>query len=189
MKAVRVLAFVLVGIGSITCAVVFAQPAPQDLPKQPLVPATQELLPINNGQPDNYPLWGPSVLQPGLREQSGDLARQYAKAEKEEDKKEIRKKLADVLGKQFDAQMDHQQKELVELEKQIASLRSLLKKRQDAKTAIIDRRMEQLIQDAEGLGWRAPPGLQPGANFSPSPYYRSSLGRFPGDAKNVPLKK
>jgi len=102
------------------------------------------------------------------------LVQQYVKA-KEEDKKEIRKKLAEALGKQFDAHMKQQQDELAALENQINDLKNIMKKRQEAKTTIIDRRLDQLIQDAEGLGWTAPGSPQhAGALFRANPYYRSS---------------
>jgi flagellar motility protein MotE (MotC chaperone) len=84
------------------------------------------------------------------------LVRSYAKAETADDKREIRKKLADILSEQFDQHSKQQEKELKDLEKQIASLRTLIKKRGDAKSAIVDRRVEQLILDAEGLGWGTP---------------------------------
>jgi mevalonate kinase len=91
-----------------------------------------------------------------LQAQAAELAQQLVKAEKEETKKEIHKKLTDNLNQQFDLQTQQQQKELDELEKQIAKLKSVLKKRQEAKSAIVDRRLETMIQEAEGLGWTAP---------------------------------
>jgi hypothetical protein len=91
-----------------------------------------------------------------LQAESAQLAQQYAKAEKEDEKKDLRKKLAEALEKQFDLHSQQQQKELDDLEKQIANLRAVWKKRQDAKTVIVNRRLEQLVQEAEGLGWNAP---------------------------------
>jgi hypothetical protein len=95
------------------------------------------------------------------------LARDYVKAEKEDAKKDLRKKLADSLGKQFDQHLQHQQKELDDLEKQIASLKDVLKKRVAAKNDIVERRIEHLIREAEGLGWNAPgsPRVPHGNNF------------------------
>jgi flagellar motility protein MotE (MotC chaperone) len=154
MQVLRFVGFGLLGVGVIAGAVAFGQTGP-----------TQENLPQPPGDTVLYD--GHSRLYLNPRDQTGQLIKQYVKAEKEDDKKEIRKKLTDVLGKQFDAHMDKQQKELAELEKQIASLKTLLKKRQDSKSAIIEHRMDQLIRDAEGLGWNAPPGIQPGANFNP----------------------
>jgi hypothetical protein len=87
------------------------------------------------------------------RKQVTDLAQQYLKATKEDEKKEVRKKLIELLGQQFDQLAERQQKELEELEKQVTALRTLLKKRHDNRDSIIDRRLEQVIQEAEGLGW------------------------------------
>ena len=193
MKTARVLAFVLVGIGAITGAVVFGQSAPEKA-KEPLPqvqPRTNSNAFPNNGQP-NYVIQelapgGSGFFVPSSQDSSGQLVQQYVKAEKEEDKKEIRKKLAEALGKQFEAHMKQQQDELAALEKQINDLKNIMKKRQEAKTTIIDRRMDQLIQDAEGLGWTAPGSPhQPRALWQQaSPYYRSptAVGRPAGEAK------
>jgi uncharacterized protein YlxW (UPF0749 family) len=91
-----------------------------------------------------------------LHTQSAQLAHQYVKAVKEDEKKALREKLTDALGQQFDQHVQQQQREIKELEKQLASLKALLKKRVGAKTAIVERRLEQLVQAAEGLGWNGP---------------------------------
>jgi hypothetical protein len=130
----------------LACAVGSAQPPPA------LEKSSNPLL--YTAPPDG---WSSSPFHTAESQgQSARLAKQYVKTEKEEERKTIRKKLAEVLEQQFDARAKQQQKELEELEKQIASLRALLKKRMDAKSTIIDRRIEQLIQEAEGLGWNAP---------------------------------
>jgi hypothetical protein len=138
MRNLRIVALALLLAGAATAAAVFGQ-QPGPLVGQQSYPAPQ------------FGVW-----QSQPPSQSADLARQYVKATKEEDKREIRKKMVDVLNQQFDEQIQHQQKELEYLEKQIADLRALLKKRQDAKNTIVDRRIEQLVQDADGLGWSAP---------------------------------
>ena len=100
-----------------------------------------------------------AFAQPGKgndQAQAAKLAKQYVKSEKEDEKKEIRKKMADLLAKQFDQHVEQQKKELDALEKQIASLKDTLKKRVDGKNAIVDRRLEQLILEAQGLGWSVP---------------------------------
>src|SRR5262245_43952894 len=62
-----------------------------------------------------------------------DLAKQFVKSTKDDEKKELRKKLSDAIGKQFDQMAEQQQKELDDLEKQVSALRTLLKKRHDAR--------------------------------------------------------
>ena len=81
---------------------------------------------------------------------------------KEGEKTDIRKRLTEVLGNQFNQHMQAQQQELDDLEKKIAQLKAVLKKRLDAKSTIVERRADQLIQDAAGLGWNTPSGV--GAN-------------------------
>jgi len=169
MKLTRTFGLVLFGIAALSCAVLFAQTS--ETAKQPS---------ITTGQPNPLVDYiSQDVLQDGqwarsalnYHQESSQLAKRYVKAEKEDEKKEIRKKLGDVLAKQFDAQVVKQQKELTDLENQIASLKALLKKRTDAKTTIIDRRMDQLIQDAEGLGWTAPGAGHSGYGFDANVVY------------------
>ncbi|HEV3083725.1 MAG TPA: hypothetical protein VGY66_28345 [Gemmataceae bacterium] len=94
--------------------------------------------------------------QHALQNESVQLAHQIAKAEDDDEKKGLRKKLTQVLDQIFDAHLKEQQKELDDLEKQVARLKKLLSKRREAKETIVERRLEQLVQDAEGLGWNAP---------------------------------
>jgi hypothetical protein len=133
MSVVNKLALGVLLAGVLTCVAISAPPQNQSL----------------------APVWyqhGPS--DPYL--ESSQLAKQFVDSKKEDEKRDIRKKLTDVLTQQFDQQIQQQQKELEDLEKEIANLRAVLKKRVDAKSAIVERRIEQLIQDAEGLGWNAP---------------------------------
>jgi flagellar motility protein MotE (MotC chaperone) len=141
-----VVAFVLLAALACTAAIAQTptQPAPAAAPTPPAAPSTYML--------QQFGGFGSSKDQA----QATKLAKQYAKAEKEDEKKEIRKKLSDVLATQFDQHVKQQQKELEDLEKQIASVRTTLKKRADAKTSIVDRRAEQLILEAEGMGWSIP---------------------------------
>jgi hypothetical protein len=95
------------------------------------------------------------------------LSQQIAKTEDDDEKKGLRKKLTQVLDELFDAHLKEQQKELDDLEKQVARLKKLLSKRREAKETIVERRLEQLVQDAEGLGWNAPNTPRGGG----SPYF------------------
>lgn len=89
---------------------------------------------------------------------SSQLALKFVKAEKASEKDEAKKQLVEELAKEFDEHLKQQQKEIEDLDKQLATLKATLKKRQDNKTTIVDRRFEQLIQEADGLGWNAPRG-------------------------------
>jgi hypothetical protein len=147
MNVIRVVAAGLVLAGGVSGAVFGQQRSPVPVPPDTAVPVTQPGLTYYMMTPGGFSSYQPQATQ---------LAQQYAKATKEDEKKDIRKKLTDVLAQQFDQHAQEQQKELEELEKQIVNLKALLKKRQDAKSSIVERRLEQLIQDVEGLGWNAP---------------------------------
>jgi hypothetical protein len=151
MKAARVLVLGFLLAGALAGTAIFAQqpPQPPEAPKDfnfaVTPPGAAYALFVDDQHAYHH-----------LQGQAAELAQQLVKAETEEAKREIRKKLTDTLNQQFDVHTQQQQKELDELEKQITKLRSVLKKRQDAKSAIVDRRLEQMIQDAQGLGWQAP---------------------------------
>jgi hypothetical protein len=131
---------------------------PQAVPGGPSPTSVLEATPTKSGQP----AYGPGMMPGGnfgagaSRQQVSQLAHQYVKATGEKEKRDIRTKLSEELGRQFDQLAERQQKELEDLEKQVADLRALLKKRRDARDSIIDRRLDQLVQEAEGLGWGTP---------------------------------
>jgi hypothetical protein len=146
----------------IACSWTFAQ----EQPKQPgAAPAASSSLPPR-GQYSDLQLNAFLPMQGGSQKEQAQvikLVKEFTKATKEEDKKKIRTEITDLLAKQFDQHMKQQQKELEDLEKQIASVKETMKKRQDSKSTIVDRRVEQLILDADGMGWNVPSNLRPGA--------------------------
>jgi len=99
-----------------------------------------------------YANWAPLHNQSNAEDVS-QLARKYGKAEGDDEKKDIRKKLTETVGQQFDEHMKAQEKQLVALEKQVAGVKATMRKRSDAKSAIVERRIEQLLYEADGLGW------------------------------------
>jgi hypothetical protein len=88
--------------------------------------------------------------------QAESLAAQYGAAKEDADKEKVRAKLRDVLDKQFEVHHQRREEELAKLEARVRSLRELLTKRKDQRQSIVDRRLEQLLRDAEGLGWSGP---------------------------------
>jgi hypothetical protein len=150
MKVVRLLAVGLLAAGATLCAAYAQQPVQDGSVRRGLQPRPE---PLHLGAVNPFEFGGQFF---GGQSKAAQLARKYAKAEKEDEKREIRKQLTDTLSQEFDRHLEQQQKELESLEKQIADLRALLRKRRDAKPTIIDRRIDQLVNDAEGLGWNAP---------------------------------
>lgn len=91
-----------------------------------------------------------------LSRKSEQLAAQYGGAKEDEKKSQLRTQLRETLEKQFQLQEQRREQELVKIEERLKSLRELMQKRKDARQTIIDRRLDQLLRDAEGLGWNAP---------------------------------
>jgi hypothetical protein len=96
-----------------------------------------------------------------LGDSSEALLTQYAAADKPEDQKRLKAELRDALAKQFDVQRQERELELARVEERIKKVREQLKKRNDAREWIVDRRLDQLINDVDGLGWTAPAGASP----------------------------
>jgi hypothetical protein len=88
-----------------------------------------------------------------LERQSQTLAQRYAKTENRDEREKVRDELNKVLQQQFDAQQERRKAEIERVEAQLKKLRELMQKREDSKRSIVSRRLEQLLQDAEGLGW------------------------------------
>jgi hypothetical protein len=91
-----------------------------------------------------------------LSRKSEQLAAQYGAAKEDDKKSQLRTQLREALEKQFELQEQRRQEELAQIEARLKSLRELMQKRKDARQTIIDRRLDQLLRDAEGLGWNAP---------------------------------
>lgn len=90
-----------------------------------------------------------------LAQQAKGLLRRYSLEEKAELREKTKSELRAVLHRQFRLQHQRRDAELTKIEKRLADLRSRLKKRGDAQSTIVDRRLEQLVNDVDGLGWSA----------------------------------
>jgi hypothetical protein len=195
--AILLLLFGLVGFDGIGAGPASGQ-VPTTAPTQ-LTPAPQAAPPVSA-----LPSYGPMTAFPGVNEyqpapanpfftnlvadshsskereldrQSHDLARQYARTENRDEREKLRDKLNDTLKQQFDAQQQRRKDEIKQIEDQLKKLRELMQKREDSKSSIVQRRLEQLLQEADGLGWtsseplfpRAPQAVPPATSKAPSP--------------------
>jgi hypothetical protein len=90
------------------------------------------------------------------------LKGEYAKTEGNEARTKVKDKLNAALSKQFDAQQKRRELELDRVEKQVKKLRDLMKRRDEERKKIIENRLDQLVREADGLGWAPPVVRQPG---------------------------
>ncbi len=122
-------------------------------------------VPVLVGRPAETPPGQPSARERDLERQALDLKRQYAAAKGADDRDKLRDRLGAVLREQFDAQQKRRKEEVDRVEERLKQLRALLQKREDAKQEIVRRRLEQLLNEADGLGW---PGSEPVAPTAPA---------------------
>jgi hypothetical protein len=109
------------------------------------------------------------------REVAGLLA-QYAKSTEDAARSKAKAKLSTALEKQFDLQQQRRELEASRIETQLKKLRELMKKRTDARQTIVEKRLDQLVREADGLGWTSPPAS------AGSPFSGTSVPGFPAVA-------
>ena len=95
-----------------------------------------------------------------LGNESEEMVGRFAETEKAADRKQLAAELRETLAKQFDVQRKRRELELSRIEERVRKLRDQIKKRDDARETIIDRRLDQLINEVEGLGWTPPASVK-----------------------------
>ncbi len=118
--------------------------------------------PVPMGQGGQMPVY---VVRTQVASEFANLVKQYLEA-KDDQKKLTRQRLVEALGKQYDEQRAQQKREIDDLQSQLKRLEDLMKKRDAARQQIIDRRIDQLVQEAQGLGWLPSAPGQPGTTGS-----------------------
>jgi hypothetical protein len=166
----------LLALGLLTAATLLAvwpassrsQPAPEVL-ALPNMPRTASYSVFGQPmQPRDPELAALCDAEVGAAREVNRLTAEYSKTEGNEARTKIKDKLAAALEKQFTAQQKRRELELARVEAQVKKLRELMKKRDEQRKTIIDNRLDQLVREADGLGWTPPPVRQPGnGGFAP----------------------
>jgi hypothetical protein len=81
------------------------------------------------------------------------LTRQLQDVDSDAEREDIKGKLSDALGKQFDLRQKRHVDEIKALEAKVKKLKQLVETRQENRAAIILRKLDQIMNDAEGLGF------------------------------------
>jgi hypothetical protein len=113
------------------------------------------------------------------------------KKAKEAEREGIQKDLREALKKEFQAGIAANEKEIAELEAQLKQLREKLDLRRQKQEEIVDFRVQQLLREAQGLGWGTEPERSGGlsmprgysATFESAPLtvIRASTVTVPGE--------
>ena len=119
------------------------------------------------------------------------------------DRKKIEQQLRQSLKEQFDARMSVHQKEIEQLEAKVKKLREQLELRRKKQDEIVDFRLQQLLREAQGLGWGTEPVTgdrsgawgsrssdgyyQPGASYiQPRAAYNQLPANVPDEVRALP---
>lgn len=122
------------------------------------------------------------ALDAQLGQQAESLVGQLAEQTDQRQRAETKEKLQDVLSQQFDAQQKVRELEVARVEAKLKKLRDLITKRSDARRTILEKRLEQLIREADGLGWSSPAG----GGFQYVPQTRVEMVPLNGSAVTPP---
>jgi hypothetical protein len=123
--------------------------APQPLPQ-----------PVGYGTASYVGTAGFSGFSPGqsheeatLANQASEMTRQLSSAKSDSDREKLKGQLSTLLEKQFELRQQRHRKEIESLEGQVKKLRDLVDKRQENRREIIAKRLDQIVQESQGLGW------------------------------------
>jgi hypothetical protein len=100
-----------------------------------------------------FPARPASAEEMNLSHQAEQAARKLSEAKSDSEREKIKGDLRDVLEQQFELRQRRHEKEIEGLEAQVKKLKDLVRKRHDNRREIISKRLDQVLSDAEGLGW------------------------------------
>lgn len=108
---------------------------------------------VHPGGGDNPAVRKLGVEEATLSQKASALSKELTSTDSDSKRSEIKSKLTEVLGKQFDTRQQRHKLEIENLEGQVKKLKDLVRRRQESRDEIINRRLDQVVRDSEGLGW------------------------------------
>src|SRR5262245_15502601 len=82
-----------------------------------------------------------------------ELVHAYTQTKGENERGKVKAQLSKALEKEFDLRQKRRGMELDWVDAEVKKAREMLDKRAKERRAIIDQRLEQLVIEADGLGW------------------------------------
>jgi esterase/lipase len=86
----------------------------------------------------------------------GQLLEKWKKA-KDSEREAVQKDLREAVKKEFQVRLSTHEKEIEQLDAQVKQLREKLDLRRSKQDEIVDFRVQQLVREAQGLGWGTEP--------------------------------
>ncbi len=88
-----------------------------------------------------------------LAHRADELAKKLGEAKSDAERSQIKTELSELLEKQFNFRQKRHQEEIAGLEAKVKKLKDLVEKRQENRREIVSKRVDQILRDADGLGW------------------------------------
>ncbi len=88
-----------------------------------------------------------------LAQRADELAKKFGEAKSDSERSQIKTELRELLEKHFSFRQKRHQEEIAGLEAKVKKLKELVDKRQENRREIIAKRLDQILSNAEGLGW------------------------------------
>jgi hypothetical protein len=171
--------FMVLMIGSLAAHVSAQGPAP--------APAV-----VPRGQPSAEPpaVYG-TTSYPGFaystnsgQQQPRQLIERWKAAQDSNERDKVEATLRETLKSEFAVRLAAHEREIKELEEKIRQLRNRLNLRREKQDEIVDHRLQQVLRDAQGLGWGTD-GMG-GQSLFHSPYQSSSQRYAPSLPSTTP---
>jgi hypothetical protein len=97
--------------------------------------------------------WSRSAAEAELDRAVSEAIGRLTEAKADSDRDKIKTQLSELLEKQFDQRQKRHESEIAALEAKVKALKELVAKRQENRRDSIARRLDQILRDAQGLGW------------------------------------
>jgi hypothetical protein len=148
-------------------------------------------LPFERAEPDDPETAWLKQSDAVMAQQSEQLVAKYAATEQAEERGAIKTQLTELLAKHFDVQQQLRERELGRVEARIKKLRELAQKRREAQKTIVEQRVDQLLREADGLGWTPPAGslsAEPKGQFLEVTAQPGRVGAIPAASNGLSIE-
>ncbi len=110
----------------------------------------RHLMMIKSKDPEAYSLMKKEM---DYNKKLHSLMKQYKESQNEGQKKQLKTQITGILTQLFDIRTENRSKEISHLEEQVNQLKKMMEKRKANKKLIIDRKIQELTGEMDGLQW------------------------------------
>lgn len=110
----------------------------------------RHLMMIKSRDPEAYALMKKEM---DYNKKLHSLMKQYKESKDENQKKQLKSQISEVVNQLFDVRTQNRSKEISHLEEQVNQLKKMMEKRKANKKLIVERKIQELTGEMDGLQW------------------------------------